>query len=98
MPYLTAVFAPVPLNESEPVVVYAEEYLQEVSDLISKTNKRSNTLFHFNAQVLYFVCLFILVYNYGAVKYIKLNVWDRLLKYLSWVIHDPYDPESYVML
>uniref|UniRef100_A0A3Q3WIT7 Endothelin-converting enzyme 1 n=1 Tax=Mola mola TaxID=94237 RepID=A0A3Q3WIT7_MOLML len=39
MPYLTAVFAPVPLNESEPVVVYAKEYLQEVSDLVSKTNK-----------------------------------------------------------
>lgn len=41
MPYLTEVFAPVPLNESEPVVVYATEYLQKVSDLITKTNKRS---------------------------------------------------------
>ncbi|KAM7006134.1 endothelin-converting enzyme 1 [Tautogolabrus adspersus] len=39
MPYLTDVFAPVQLNESEPVVVYAKEYLQKVSDLISKTNK-----------------------------------------------------------
>eukprot|EP00066_Takifugu_rubripes_P007466 XP_003973047.1 PREDICTED: endothelin-converting enzyme 1 isoform X1 [Takifugu rubripes] len=39
MPYLTAVFAPVVLNESEPVVVYAKEYLQEVSDLLQKTNK-----------------------------------------------------------
>uniref|UniRef100_A0A4W6DH36 Endothelin-converting enzyme 1 n=1 Tax=Lates calcarifer TaxID=8187 RepID=A0A4W6DH36_LATCA len=39
MPYLTEVFAPVPLNESEPVVVYAKEYLQKVSDLITKTNK-----------------------------------------------------------
>lgn len=44
MPYLTEVFAPVPLNESEPVVVYAKEYLQKVSDLIVKTNKRSDTL------------------------------------------------------
>uniref|UniRef100_A0A3B4V2J9 Endothelin-converting enzyme 1 n=1 Tax=Seriola dumerili TaxID=41447 RepID=A0A3B4V2J9_SERDU len=39
MPYLTEVFAPVPINESEPVVVYAKEYLQKVSDLITKTNK-----------------------------------------------------------
>ncbi|XP_037346870.2 endothelin-converting enzyme 1 [Pungitius pungitius] len=39
MPYLKEVFAPVPLNESEPVVVYAKEYLQQVSDLITKTNK-----------------------------------------------------------
>ncbi|XP_053171150.1 endothelin-converting enzyme 1 [Scomber japonicus] len=39
MPYLTEVFAPVPINESEPVVVYAKEYLQKVSDLIIKTNK-----------------------------------------------------------
>lgn len=42
MPYLTAVFAPVVLNESEPVVVYAKEYLQEVSDLLNKTDKRSD--------------------------------------------------------
>lgn len=39
MPYLKEVFAPVPLNDSEPVVVYAVEYLEKVSDLISKTNK-----------------------------------------------------------
>ncbi|XP_056158202.1 endothelin-converting enzyme 1 isoform X3 [Lampris incognitus] len=39
MPYLNEVFAPVPLNESEPVVVYAKEYLQKVSDLITNTNK-----------------------------------------------------------
>lgn len=44
MPYLTEVFAPVPLNQSEPVVVYAKEYLQQVSDLITKTNKRSDSL------------------------------------------------------
>lgn len=42
MPYLTAVFAPVVLNESEPVVVYAKEYLQEVSNLLNKTDKRSD--------------------------------------------------------
>lgn len=49
LPYLSAVFAPVSLNESEPVVVYAKEYLQKVSDLIDKTNKRSDTL-PFNAD------------------------------------------------
>lgn len=40
MPYLTEVLAPVALNETEPVVVYAKEYLQKVSDIINKTNKR----------------------------------------------------------
>uniref|UniRef100_A0A8C5ARM3 Endothelin-converting enzyme 1 n=1 Tax=Gadus morhua TaxID=8049 RepID=A0A8C5ARM3_GADMO len=39
MPYLKDVFAPVELNASEPVVVYAKEFLQEVSILIDKTNK-----------------------------------------------------------
>uniref|UniRef100_A0A8C8IRR7 Endothelin-converting enzyme 1 n=1 Tax=Oncorhynchus tshawytscha TaxID=74940 RepID=A0A8C8IRR7_ONCTS len=39
MPYLTDVFAPVLLNDSEPVVVYAKDYLQKVSDLIASTNK-----------------------------------------------------------
>lgn len=39
MPYLREMFASVSLNESEPVVVYAKEYLQKVSDLITKTNK-----------------------------------------------------------
>ncbi|XP_077582062.1 endothelin-converting enzyme 1 [Stigmatopora nigra] len=39
MPYLNEVFAPVTINESEPVVVYAKEYLPKVSDLIANTNK-----------------------------------------------------------
>ncbi|XP_060925405.1 endothelin-converting enzyme 1 isoform X1 [Limanda limanda] len=39
MPYLREVFSPVPLNDSEPVVVYAKEYLQKVSKLIETTNK-----------------------------------------------------------
>ncbi|XP_061742313.1 endothelin-converting enzyme 1 [Nerophis ophidion] len=39
MPYLSEVFAPVPLTDSEPLVVYAMEYLQKVSDLIQNTNK-----------------------------------------------------------
>uniref|UniRef100_A0AAX7SHT6 Endothelin-converting enzyme 1 n=1 Tax=Astatotilapia calliptera TaxID=8154 RepID=A0AAX7SHT6_ASTCA len=39
MPYLREMFASVSLNGSEPVVVYAKEYLQKVSDLITKTNK-----------------------------------------------------------
>lgn len=45
MPYLTEVFAPVPLTESEPVVVYAKEYLEKVSDLITNTNKRSDSYY-----------------------------------------------------
>lgn len=44
MPYLNAVLTPVQLNESEPVVVYAKEYLQKVSDLIHRTNRRYLTL------------------------------------------------------
>uniref|UniRef100_A0A4W4G662 Endothelin-converting enzyme 1 n=1 Tax=Electrophorus electricus TaxID=8005 RepID=A0A4W4G662_ELEEL len=40
MPFLRAVFAPVVLNDSEPVVLYATEYLQKVSQLISNTSKR----------------------------------------------------------
>ncbi|XP_036415962.1 endothelin-converting enzyme 1 isoform X2 [Colossoma macropomum] len=39
MPFLRAVFAPVALNDSEPVVVYATEYLQKVSSLITNTSK-----------------------------------------------------------
>lgn len=39
IPFLSAVFAPVALNDSEPVVVYAKEYLQKVSELISNANK-----------------------------------------------------------
>ncbi|MCI4390198.1 hypothetical protein PGIGA_G00119820 [Pangasianodon gigas] len=39
MPFLKAVFAPVALNDSEPVVLYATKYLQKVSQLISNTNK-----------------------------------------------------------
>ncbi|KAM9443761.1 endothelin-converting enzyme 1 [Clarias gariepinus] len=39
MPFLKAMFAPVALNDSEPVVIFATEYLQKVSQLISTTNK-----------------------------------------------------------
>lgn len=39
MPFLSTVFYPVELNESEPVVVYAKEYLEQVSDLILATDK-----------------------------------------------------------
>ncbi|XP_058857815.1 endothelin-converting enzyme 1-like isoform X2 [Acipenser ruthenus] len=39
MPFLSAVFAPVQLNDSEQVVIYAPEYLQRVSDLINSTDK-----------------------------------------------------------
>lgn len=37
---MSAMFHPVELNDSEPVVVYAKEYLQKVSDLINSTDKR----------------------------------------------------------
>ncbi|XP_039223530.1 endothelin-converting enzyme 1 isoform X1 [Crotalus tigris] len=40
MPLLKEVFNPVEINESEPVVVYAREYLQRVSLLILNTDKR----------------------------------------------------------
>uniref|UniRef100_A0A671RNY2 endothelin-converting enzyme 1 n=1 Tax=Sinocyclocheilus anshuiensis TaxID=1608454 RepID=A0A671RNY2_9TELE len=36
--YLNFVLPPLELNDTEPVVVYAKEYLQQVSDLINKTN------------------------------------------------------------
>ncbi|XP_048470863.1 endothelin-converting enzyme 1-like [Rhincodon typus] len=39
LPLLSAIFYPVELNDSEPVVVYAKEYLQKVSDLINSTDK-----------------------------------------------------------
>uniref|UniRef100_A0A8B9EWH2 Endothelin-converting enzyme 1 n=1 Tax=Anser cygnoides TaxID=8845 RepID=A0A8B9EWH2_ANSCY len=39
MPFLSMVFHPVELNESEPIVVYAKEYLEQVSDLILATDK-----------------------------------------------------------
>ncbi|KAG7274920.1 hypothetical protein CRUP_036813 [Coryphaenoides rupestris] len=39
MAYLSDAFAPVELNSSEPVVVYAKEFLQDVSNLILRTNK-----------------------------------------------------------
>ncbi|KAJ7306527.1 hypothetical protein JRQ81_009887 [Phrynocephalus forsythii] len=40
MPLLEAVFSPVEVNETEPVVVYAREYLEQVSSLILRTDKR----------------------------------------------------------
>uniref|UniRef100_A0A672L822 endothelin-converting enzyme 1 n=1 Tax=Sinocyclocheilus grahami TaxID=75366 RepID=A0A672L822_SINGR len=36
--YLNSVLPPLELNDTEPVVVYAKEYLQQVSDLINKTD------------------------------------------------------------
>uniref|UniRef100_A0A8C4YC80 Endothelin-converting enzyme 1 n=1 Tax=Gopherus evgoodei TaxID=1825980 RepID=A0A8C4YC80_9SAUR len=39
MPFLSTVFYPVELNESEPVVVYAKEYLEQVSSLIQATDR-----------------------------------------------------------
>ncbi|XP_050787171.1 endothelin-converting enzyme 1 isoform X1 [Gopherus flavomarginatus] len=39
MPFLSTVFFPVELNESEPVVVYAKEYLEQVSSLIQATDR-----------------------------------------------------------
>ncbi|XP_029435165.1 endothelin-converting enzyme 1 isoform X2 [Rhinatrema bivittatum] len=39
MPLLNNIFYPVKINESEPVVVYANEYLTQVSSLINATDK-----------------------------------------------------------
>ncbi|KAJ8360466.1 hypothetical protein SKAU_G00169910 [Synaphobranchus kaupii] len=39
LPFLKEIFAPVELNETEPVVVYAMEYLPKVSHLINSTDK-----------------------------------------------------------
>ncbi|XP_069466454.1 endothelin-converting enzyme 1 isoform X2 [Ambystoma mexicanum] len=39
MPFLRTVFSPVEINETEPVVVYAMEYLGQVSELINATDK-----------------------------------------------------------
>lgn len=38
--YLTAALSPLDLNDTEPVVVYAKEYLQQVSELINKTDRK----------------------------------------------------------
>ncbi|KAM5132245.1 endothelin-converting enzyme 1 [Mantella aurantiaca] len=40
MSFLKAIFRPVEINETEPVVVYAKEYLIEASKLINNTDKR----------------------------------------------------------
>lgn len=40
IPFLRTVFHPVEINETEPVVVYAKEYLQDVTILINRTDKR----------------------------------------------------------
>lgn len=60
VPYLTAMFAPVAINESEPVVVYAKEYLQKVSELINQTDKRSVTLNSLLFLRLYFLVFWLL--------------------------------------
>lgn len=39
--YLSSSLAPLELNDTEPVVLYAREYLQQVSELINKTEHRS---------------------------------------------------------
>lgn len=39
--FLSSSLAPLELNDSEPIVVYAREYLQQVSELINKTDRRS---------------------------------------------------------
>jgi endothelin-converting enzyme len=38
--YLSSALSPLDLNDTEPVVLYAKEYLQQVSDLINKTERR----------------------------------------------------------
>lgn len=38
--YLSYALAPLELAETEPVVVYGDTYLQQVSDLINSTDRR----------------------------------------------------------
>uniref|UniRef100_A0A674DR86 endothelin-converting enzyme 1 n=1 Tax=Salmo trutta TaxID=8032 RepID=A0A674DR86_SALTR len=40
--YLSSALSPLDLNDTEPVVLYAKEYLQQVSDLINKTDLLNN--------------------------------------------------------
>lgn len=42
--YLSSSLSPLELNDTEPVVMYAREYLQQVSDLINKTDRRLETV------------------------------------------------------
>lgn len=39
LPFLNTIFYPVEINESEPIVVYDKEYLEQVSTLINTTDK-----------------------------------------------------------
>lgn len=39
LPFLNTIFYPVEINESEPIVVYDKEYLEQVSTLINNTDK-----------------------------------------------------------
>uniref|UniRef100_A0A5G2RMY7 Endothelin-converting enzyme 1 n=1 Tax=Sus scrofa TaxID=9823 RepID=A0A5G2RMY7_PIG len=39
LPFLNAIFYPVEINESEPIVIYDKEYLGQVSTLINNTDK-----------------------------------------------------------
>uniref|UniRef100_A0A7N8YQ82 endothelin-converting enzyme 1 n=1 Tax=Mastacembelus armatus TaxID=205130 RepID=A0A7N8YQ82_9TELE len=43
--YLSSSLSPLELNDTEPVVLYAREYLQQVSDLINRTDRRSVGLY-----------------------------------------------------
>lgn len=38
--YLSSSLSPLELNDTEPVVLYGREYLQQVSELINKTDRR----------------------------------------------------------
>lgn len=71
--YLSASLSPLDLNDTEPVVLYAREYLQQVSDLINKTDRRSegshpasvvHLLPHPAMTVSPLVCLYSLLNNY----------------------------------
>lgn len=41
--FLLSSLSPLELNDTEPVVLYAREYLQQVSELINKTERRSDS-------------------------------------------------------
>uniref|UniRef100_A0A3Q4B3X3 endothelin-converting enzyme 1 n=1 Tax=Mola mola TaxID=94237 RepID=A0A3Q4B3X3_MOLML len=50
--YLSSALSPLELNDTEPVVLYAREYLQQVSDIINKTDRRSDTFTYLTAPSL----------------------------------------------
>lgn len=68
--YLTAALSPLDLNDTEPVVVYAKEYLQQVSELINKTDRKyvcASEMDEPEVMVWYRVIFFYLLKKYSSI-------------------------------